>query len=229
MSMIHLSIPYGDKDKTIPAIVDCLSSDKSDLKKCHWVVLTHGAGGDLRTPQLAAISSFLAKRGFAVLRFTCKGLNVKYRVKVFGEVIIFIQEKYAPKGIFIGGRSMGARAAALLISDPEALKNTSVENKILGLICLSYPLHKPKNMSELRDEPIKNLKKPVFFLSGTRDEMCNRDIFEVVLHSTKAPFKIVWLDGCDHSAKPAKNYDDDVYCEAFEAICSWCLNIGRQC
>lgn len=87
-SFPQLFIPY--KDKTIAAVVDCMTLEKSELRKKLWIVLTHGAGGDLKTAQLAAISSFLVKQGFAVLRFTCKGLNIKYRVQVFKEIIVSI-------------------------------------------------------------------------------------------------------------------------------------------
>lgn len=121
---------------------------------------------------------------------------------------------------------MGSRAAAMLSSDPEFLQNVSVSSKILGVICLSYPLHKPKSKSDLRDEPLKNLKKPVFFLSGTKDEMCNGEIFHGVLCTMKSPYKVHWLEGCDHSAKPVLNYEEEIYCEAFEDIVSWCLCIG---
>ncbi|CAL1283828.1 unnamed protein product, partial [Larinioides sclopetarius] len=97
---MNISIPY--KNKVIEAVVDCLVSKKADLKEKYWVVLTHGAGGDLKTPQLREIATFLSDKGFAVLRFTCKGLNIKYRINVFTDVLGYLNKEYEPKKIFIG-------------------------------------------------------------------------------------------------------------------------------
>ncbi|XP_035216859.1 testis-expressed protein 30-like isoform X2 [Stegodyphus dumicola] len=215
-----LSIPFKGKD--IVAKVDCLSKEKSNLQNKVWVVLTHGAGGDMNTSQLAALASFLSTSDFVVLRFTCKSLNIKYRIKVFLEVLNYMQKNYKLKGIFIGGRSMGARAAVMLCSHIKTENQELLEN-ILGIICLSYPLHKVNKTDELRDEPLKSLKLPVFFLSGTKDEMCKRNILENVLRKLKCHYKIHWLEGCNHSAKPHENYQEDMYCSAFDDIKNWCL------
>ncbi|GBL99350.1 Testis-expressed protein 30 [Araneus ventricosus] len=220
---MNISIPY--KNKVIEAVVDCLVSKKADLKEKHWIVLTHGAGGDLKTPQLSAIASLLSDKGFAVLRFTCKGLNIKYRINVFTEVLVYLNKEYEPKKICIGGRSMGARAAVMLTSDNKVFDFNPVFKKITGIICLSYPLHKPGNLNDLRDEPLKKSKLPIFFLSGTKDEMCESNVFENVLYSMKSPYKIHWLDGCTHSAKPVENYQEDMYCAAFKDISDWCLSM----
>ncbi|GFY66019.1 testis-expressed protein 30 [Trichonephila inaurata madagascariensis] len=221
---MEISIPY--KNKVIPAVISCLSLKKMDLNK--RIVLTHGAGGDLKTPQLSAMASFFADQEFAILRFTCKGLNIKYRINVFTNVLMYLNKEYNPKGIFIGGRSMGARAAVLITLDTDYLQNSSVFKKILGVICLSYPLHKAGNTSDLRDEPLKKSKLPVFFLSGTKDEMCEKKIFEKVLISIKSPYKLHWLDGCNHSAKPINDYQDEMYRIAFNEILQWCLSISNN-
>ncbi|GIY98899.1 testis-expressed protein 30, partial [Caerostris extrusa] len=172
---MNLSIPY--KNKTIEAVLDCTSTKKCDIRKKVWVIVTHGAGGDLKTPQLSAIASFLTAEGLAVLRFTCKGLNIKYRINVFNEVLVYLKKEYDLKRVFIGGRSMGARTAVMLASDIEI-----VDLNILGIICLSYPLHKIGNYKELRDEPLKKSKLPIFFLSGTKKmKMCEKDILEKIL------------------------------------------------
>ncbi|KAF8793650.1 testis-expressed protein 30-like [Argiope bruennichi] len=221
---MNISIPY--KNKLIEAVVDCTASKKeADLRGRHWVVLTHGAGGDLKTPQLSAIATFLLNEGFAVLRFTCKGLNIKYRINVFCEVLAYLEKEYEPKKIFVGGRSMGARAAVMLTSENKAFDSNPVFKKITGIICLSYPLHKVGNLQDLRDEPLKKSKLPIFFLSGTKDEMCESNVLEKVLRSMKSPYKIHWLDGCTHSAKPVENYQEHMHCAAFKDISDWCLSL----
>lgn len=76
------------KDKKIPARIDCMDHTAKDLHNKFWVILTHGAGGDLNTHQLNALATFLEKSDFTVLRFTCKGLNIKYRIKVYAEILV---------------------------------------------------------------------------------------------------------------------------------------------
>lgn len=68
------------------------------------------------------------------------------------------------------GRSMGSRAAASVI------RQLSGDNDdfIQGLICLSYPLHRPKLQSKLRDEDLLFIRCPVLFVSGSADEMCEK-------------------------------------------------------
>lgn len=48
------------------------------------VILTHGAGGDMNFKHLVSLAHELASNGFLCLRFTCKGLNLAYRVKAYG-------------------------------------------------------------------------------------------------------------------------------------------------
>ena len=54
----------------------------------YGVILTHGAGGDMNHAQLVSFATALAEVGFLVLRFTCKGLNIKYRSKVYLTVLV---------------------------------------------------------------------------------------------------------------------------------------------
>lgn len=120
---------------------------------------------------------------------------------------------------------MGARAATMLtVKDV----NAAIFDKIIGIICLSYPLHKVNCTNELRDEPLKVSQKPLFFLSGTKDEMCKKEVLENVVLSLKCPHKIYWLNGCDHSAKLGKNFDNDVYIQAFHSLSNWCKDISGE-
>lgn len=47
------------------------------------VILTHGAGGDMNYRHLVSLAGCLATGGVICLRFTCKGLNLGYRVKAY--------------------------------------------------------------------------------------------------------------------------------------------------
>lgn len=47
------------------------------------VILTHGAGGDMNFKHLVSLARYLAAGGVICMRFTCKGLNLGYRVKAY--------------------------------------------------------------------------------------------------------------------------------------------------
>lgn len=72
--------------------------------------------------------------------------------------------------IFCTGRSMGSRAAASVMRATCEDDDDAVQ----GLICLSYPLHPPNAKSKLRDEDILQITKPMLFISGSKDEMCDK-------------------------------------------------------
>ena len=104
------------------------------------------------------------------------------------------------RNVFINsfaGRSMGARAAVGVCND---IQGSSMEHFVLGVICISYPLHTPKDTANLRDGPLLQLNKHCLFISGNSDEMCNSVLMENVL--SKVPIsRIVWLPEADHGLK----------------------------
>lgn len=67
---------------------------------------------------------------------------------------------------------MGSRAAASVIR--QLSQSDDDDGFIQGLVCLSYPLHRPKLQSKLRDEDLLLIRCPVLFVSGSADEMCEK-------------------------------------------------------
>ena len=67
---------------------------------------------------------------------------------------------------------MGSRAAASVIR--QLSQDDDDDDFIQGLVCLSYPLHRPKLQSKLRDEDLLFIRCPVLFVSGSADEMCEK-------------------------------------------------------
>lgn len=68
---------------------------------------------------------------------------------------------------------MGSRAAASVIRQLSQ-NDDDGDDFIQGLVCLSYPLHRPKLQSKLRDEDLLFIRCPVLFVSGSADEMCEK-------------------------------------------------------
>ena len=112
---------------------------------------------------------------------------------------------------------MGARAAVGVCND---IQGTSMESFVLGVICISYPLHTPKDTGNLRDGPLLQLHTHSLFVSGDSDNMCNKDLMQNVI--SKVPnSKIVWIADADHGLK-VKREPEIVTVENFgQEILEW--------
>ena len=120
-----------------------------------------------------------------------------------------------PTTLLIGGRSMGGRAASMLAADGFACD---------GLLLLAYPLHPAGQPEKLRDAHLPQIRVPVLALSGTRDELCRRDLMERALQSVRTSWTMHWLEGADHSfhvLKSSGRNDAAVFAEVTEASRAW--------
>ncbi|XP_010153320.1 PREDICTED: testis-expressed sequence 30 protein [Eurypyga helias] len=179
-------------------------------------------------PHLVSLAACLASHGVLCLRFTCKGLNVAYRTKAFKAVVEYLRlsEDYKLSGIFLAGRSMGSRAAA---SMTRQLSQEDDDDFVRGLICLSYPLHRPKLQSKLRDEDLLFIRCPVLFVSGSADEMCEKRLLEGVARKMRAPTEIHWVHKANHGMAVKGRTADDVMEEINGHVFSWLReNIGLE-
>jgi predicted alpha/beta-hydrolase family hydrolase len=66
----------------------------------------------------------------------------------------------------IGGHSFGGRVASMV----------AAETPPAGLVLLSYPLHRPGRVEELRVEHWRRIACPVLLLSGDRDQFARIDL-----------------------------------------------------
>lgn len=81
-----LKVPFVSKH--LDAVL-CAPASAADVHTA--VILTHGAGGDMNFKHLVSLSRALASNGLLCLRFTCKGLNLGYRVKAYRAVWVSIR------------------------------------------------------------------------------------------------------------------------------------------
>lgn len=182
-----------------------------------YVVLAHGAGGDMHTPQLRAVADGLSERGIAAVRF-----NFLYseRKKKAPDRTAILEDCYrAVAGVvrergsrlFIGGRSMGGRIGSHIVAAGEPAD---------GLVFLAYPLHPPGKQENLRDAHLYEITAPMLFIQGTRDPFAQRDLLEATVARTKDS-TLHWIDGGDHSHKVAGRTAADVTAELIGVIAGW--------
>jgi predicted alpha/beta-hydrolase family hydrolase len=161
-------------------------------------VCAHGAGGNMSDRSIVALAKVLRGRGLSVVRF-----NFLYREKksgrpdampkleaCFSAVVDRARQELKPKTLFIGGRSMGGRAASMMAAEKFDCD---------GLLLFAYPLHPPGHPEKLRDAHLPSITAPVLCFSGTRDPFISKDLMEEVLKKVKTRWEMHWIDGADHS------------------------------
>ncbi|XP_070770956.1 testis-expressed protein 30 [Enoplosus armatus] len=218
-----VKVPFGTK------FLDVALCFPASVKDVHTaVILTHGAGGDMNFRHLVSLAHALASDGFLCLRFTCKGLNLGYRVRAYHAVWDYLKslQKFTIQHIFVGGRSMGCRAAAALARQ---LSDGS-EDAVQGVMCLSFPLHPPGQTQShrQRSEDLRGLPEhmPVLFVSGTEDNMCDRVLFDGILKEMKAEVEVFWLTGGNHGLTVKGRSEDSVLDEVNSQVITWLSEQG---
>jgi predicted alpha/beta-hydrolase family hydrolase len=186
-------------------------------------VCAHGAGGSMTDKGMLAVTQSLRGAGLGVVRF-----NFLYRMRKSGRpdpmptltkcveaVVERTRAEVTQARLIIGGRSMGGRAASMLAAEGFGAD---------GLLLLAYPLHPAGQPEKLRDAHLPSIAMPVLQFSGTRDELCRRDLMERALATVRAPWTMHWLDGADHSfhvLKSSGRTNSDVLAEVALVATSW--------
>lgn len=189
-------------------------------------VFAHGAGGNLADSGVVRTAAVLRDRGLHTVRF-----NFLYREKRIGRpdpmprltacteaVVERVRTELSPKQLFIGGRSMGGRAASVLASQGFACD---------GLLLLAYPLHPPGKPTQLRSQHLPDIHQPVLCINGTRDEFCTRALMEQVLTTVQPSWHMHWVEGADHGfhvLKKSGRTDHDVMEEIGSVVAGWIRN-----
>ena len=77
------------------------------------------------------------------------------------------------------------------------------DNAVKGIIFFGFPLHPPGKPSTDRAEHLKDVKVPMLFLQGTRDELATLELIEQVTSSLKNA-TLIKMEGADHAFKAGK-------------------------
>ncbi len=192
-------------------------------------VCAHGAGGHMADRGMLAVAEHLRRRGFDVVRF-----NFLYREKgssrpdpmpllkeTIAAVASYAREQIPAEKLILGGRSMGGRAASMLVADGFPCD---------GLLLLAYPLHPAGQPDKLRDAHLAKIGVPVLCLNGTRDALCRRDLMERVVDRLTDQWTMHWLEGADHSfhvLKSSGRTDSDVLSEVADVSSAWASGLRR--
>lgn len=200
-----------------------------DARACY--VLAHGAGAGMKHPFMAGVAQGLAERGIASLRYQFpymeRGSKRPDSAKAAQETVRAAVAKAASLlptlPLFAGGKSYGGRMTS------QAQAETPLEG-IRGLAFLGFPLHAPGQSSATRAEHLAQVKIPMLFLQGTRDDLAHLDHLKPVIAGLGPRATLKLFENADHSFRvPAKSgrSNSEVMTELPDALANWAEKISR--
>lgn len=164
------------------------------------LVLTHGAGANCQSKLLIALADAFADAGYLVLHCDLPFRQSRPHGPPFPAMAardreglrraIDILRSKVLGCIFLGGHSYGGRQGSMLAAEQPQL--------VAGLLLLSYPLHPPRKLAELRTAHFPQLKTPSLFVHGGRDPFGSHDEMKAALALIPAQPMLLEIEGAGH-------------------------------
>jgi predicted alpha/beta-hydrolase family hydrolase len=176
-------------------------------------------------PSMTAIAAELAARSIATLRFQFPYMELRSRrpdpppvCHATVRAAVAEAARRAPTlALFAGGRSFGGR----MTSQAQAIEPL---RGVTGLAFIGFPLHPAGKPSAERAEHLQDVKVPMLFLQGTRDELAKLELLQPVIERLGSRATLKLLQDADHSFHvPARSgrKDPDVRAEMLDALGAW--------
>ncbi len=166
------------------------------------LLLGHGAGGGVDAPDLALLARVLPELGVSVVRFEQPWRTAGRRIAVAppqldvawrAAVAWLVAQPWMAGGLFVGGRSAGARVAC----------RTADELGARGVVCLAFPLHPPGRPDRSRIGELLAPSVPRLVLQGTNDAFGGPADVRTASAGASG-IRVVDLPGADHGYRVAK-------------------------
>jgi predicted alpha/beta-hydrolase family hydrolase len=188
-------------------------------------VLAHGAGAGMAHPFMAAVATELAGRGIATLRYQFpymeQGSKRPDAPKVAQATVraaVAEAARLAPTlALFAGGKSFGGRMTS------QAQAAAPLEG-VRGLVFLGFPLHAAGKPSDERAAHLFDVRIPMLFLQGTRDDLADLRLLRPVVDKLGRNARLEQFQDADHSFHvPARTgrKDAEVRAELLDTMASW--------
>lgn len=155
------------------------------------VLIAHGASG--KASSMQAHVDGLARRGVVATAVDLPLRKAEKAVPVYRDHVQAAAEPVAR--LVIGGQSYGGRVASLLAAEAEPSCG--------GLICFSYPLHRPGQPDwEVRSSHWPDIDVPVLLLSGEADPFARIDLLRRAVETRLPQARLVTYPKIGHGLKP---------------------------
>jgi hypothetical protein len=215
---LDLRIRVGERIGEVSALLEAPASAEQ------FLVLAHGAGAGMRHAFLERMAERFAAHRVATLRYQFPYTERGSRRPDPPAVLEATVRAAAAKGaelaagmpLFAGGKSMGGR----MTSRAQAVEALP---EVRGLVFLGFPLHPAGKQSTERADHLRDVRVPLLFLQGTRDDLADLGILTpICAQLPNATLRIV--DGADHSFKVPRasaRSGDDVLDGLAAAVREW--------
>ena len=188
-------------------------------------VLAHGAGAGMTHPFMASVAAGLAERGVATLRYQfpymergAKRPDSAAVAQAAVRAAVAEAARLIPNvPLFAGGKSFGGRMTS------QAQAESSLPG-VRGLAFLGFPLHAPGKASDERGRHLFDVKVPMLFLQGSRDDFADMTLLQPLVERLGARALLKVIADADHSFHvPARSgrRDADVRDEVLDALAGW--------
>ena len=202
------------------------------MSSVRGVVLFPGAGSGANHSSLVAIENALSPTPVMRVDFAYRiaGRRIPDRAPVLITAVRSAVQRAAEQwgcatsDIVIGGRSMGGRMCSMAVAGFDGNERTVQPQQpplaVAGLVCISYPLHPPKQPTKLRIAHLQHVAVPSLFVSGTRDEFATpTELREHLAVMAVAP-STHWLEDARHDLR-----DQDAHVAGL--IAQWMMSLAK--
>jgi predicted alpha/beta-hydrolase family hydrolase len=183
-------------------------------------------------PFLAAVSNGLAKAGIASLRYQFpymeRGSKRPDTPKIAQATVRAAAGEAARLlpglPLFAGGKSFGGR----MTSQAQA---ESALTDVRGVFFLGFPLHAPGRPSDERGSHLLDVRLPILFLQGTRDDFADLGLLEPLVKRLGPAATLRLFPEADHSFRvPARTgrKNEEILAEMIEALTAWIDRIAAD-
>ena len=188
-------------------------------------VFAHGAGAGMRHAFMEAAAQGLAGRGIASLRYQFPYMERGSRrpdapplAQATVRAAAAVAAQRAPSlPLYAGGKSFGGRMS----SQAQA---AAPMPGVRGLVFLGFPLHPAGEPSDARAAHLAEVRVPMLFVQGTRDELADLSLLQPLVTRLGGHATLYPVADADHSFHvPARSgrKDAQVLDEVLDAFAAW--------
>jgi predicted alpha/beta-hydrolase family hydrolase len=192
-------------------------------------VLAHGAGAGMAHPFLETMARALAERKIGTLRFQFPYMEAGSRRPdspavahaAIRAAVIAAADAAPGLPLIAGGKSFGGR----MTSQAQASEPLP---GVVSLAFLGFPLHPPGKPGIERADHLADVRIPMLFLQGTRDEFAELTLLQPLAKRLGKRTTLHLVDAANHSFKvPAKTgrKDAEVRAELADTIATWTAQV----
>jgi uncharacterized protein len=193
-----------------------------------WLlVLAHGAGAGMNHPFLEKLALELSAVGVASFRYQFPYMEQRRRVPDRPPVLtatvraaVRTAEETSPDlPILAGGKSMGGR-----MTSQAAAEHPPEFRSVRGLVFFGFPLHPPGRPGTKRAEHLAQVRTPMLFLQGTRDQFADLTLLRPICANLGDRASLHVIETADHSfhvLKSSGKTDAQVVRELAQSVRAW--------